>query len=163
MIEVFVVVAIVKTAPLGNLLNNVGYSSFFCLWLFNEMLDIVANNDLISTSLWASFVHNLAAPHALKLLFAFRARITFFYPDRVSDRNFIILFVRWIFFEIAIYWVHAFFKSESERRSAIDNLKVFLADVDKVAHRIHIAVYEGRENGGVVRDISAFDWIPLSL
>ena len=59
--------------------------------------------------------------------------------------------------------MHAFFKSEAERGSAIYKLKVFLADVDKVAHWIHIAVYEGRENSGVVRDISALDWIPLPL
>ena len=59
--------------------------------------------------------------------------------------------------------MHAFFESKAERGSAIDKLKVLLTDMDKVAYRVHIAVYEGREDSGVVRDICAFDWIPLPL
>ena len=59
--------------------------------------------------------------------------------------------------------MHAFFESKTERRSAINKLKVLLADVDKVAHRVHVAVYEGRENSGIVRDIRALDRVPLPL
>ena len=33
MVEVFVIVAIVKSSPLCDFLNHVGHSSFFCLWL----------------------------------------------------------------------------------------------------------------------------------
>ena len=47
MVEVFVIVAIVEAAPLSYLLNNVGYSTFFCLGLLDEMLDIATENDLV--------------------------------------------------------------------------------------------------------------------
>ena len=124
MIVVFVVVAIVKTAPLGHFLDHVSYCSLFGLWLVEHQYcssSSISNIIILLSRRQHAILRIFASHHPIQMILVVSALVTrlsqAYGALRIHHRwvFFFLFFRRFIVF-ISVLRSQTFLKSQAQRR-----------------------------------------------